>query len=349
MIVDDNVTNLKIGKNALPNTYDVFTIPSAAKMFDLMARKKPDLILLDVDMPDMDGFEALKILRSKLETKDIPVIFLTALDHPDHELKGLGLGAIDYITKPFQPALLRKRVEVHLTLSLQKLTLESQRLELENYNQNLRQMVDEKTSKVLELQIAILKTMADLVESRDLITGEHMEQTQKGLGVMIEGLVDLGLFREELQSWNIDLLLESSLLHDVGKIAISDSILKKPAPLTALEFEEMKKHTIYGVKIIEKIQAYASESDFLQYAKIMAGTHHEKWDGSGYPDGLIGEDIPLKGRLMAIADVYDALVAVRPYKKAFSKTKAIEIIISGRGTHFDPVLTDVFQQVCDKF
>jgi putative two-component system response regulator len=349
MIVDDNVANLKLGKMALAGLYDVFTIPSAVKMLDLLERKAPSLILLDIDMPGMDGYEAIEALKSDPKTRDIPVIFLTALDHQDNELKGLSLGAVDYVTKPFQPALLRQRVELHLTLGEQRRKLESQRLELKRYNLDLMDMVAAKTNEVLELQIAILKTVADLVESRDVITGEHMEQTQKGLSVMIAAIKELGLFRDEIEEWDIPLFLESSLLHDVGKIAISDAILKKPGPLTAEEFEDMKLHTVYGVMIIEKIQSYASESDFLRYAKELAGTHHEKWNGQGYPGGLKGEAIPLKGRLMALADVYDALVAVRPYKKAFPKEEAVRIIIEGRGTHFDPVIVDVFEQVADQF
>jgi putative two-component system response regulator len=349
MIVDDNVANLKLGKGALSGDYDVFTMPSAAKMLDLLERKRPDLILLDIDMPDMDGYEALTRLQDNPATAEIPVIFLTALDHMDNELKGLSLGAVDYVVKPFQTALLKQRVKLHLNLARHRRELETQRLELRRYNLDLAKMVEAKTGEVLELQNAILKTVADLVESRDLITGEHMEQTQRGLSVMVESLRELGLFREEIETWDLPLFLESSLLHDVGKIAISDSILKKPGPLTAEEFEVMKLHTVYGVRIIEKIHSYASESDFLRYARTLAGTHHEKWDGSGYPDGLAGEDIPLKGRLMALADVYDALVAVRPYKKAFPKPQAVKIILEGRGTHFDPVLVDVFEQVADKF
>ena len=349
MIVDDNVANLKLGKGALAGAYDVFTIPSAEKMLDLLKRKKADLILLDVDMPSMDGYEALGKLKEDPDTADIPVIFVTALDQLDNELKGLSLGAVDYVAKPFQPQLLRQRVDLHLKLSEQRRTLERQRVELRRYNLDLKKMVQDKTGEVLALQIAILKTVADLVETRDDITGEHMEHTQKGLSVMLDALSELGLFRDELEAWDIPLLLESSLLHDVGKIAISDAILKKPGKLTAEEFEAMKLHTVYGVRIIEKIQAYAADSDFLRYARILAGTHHEKWDGSGYPDGLSGEDIPLKGRLMALADVYDALVAVRPYKPALPKAEAVRIIIDGRGTHFDPVLVDVFQQVAGKY
>jgi putative two-component system response regulator len=187
------------------------------------------------------------------------------------------------------------------------------------------------------------------VESRDDITGGHVERTQRGLAVMVEGLQDFGLYLDQMQDWDTELLLQSSQLHDVGKISISDAILNKPGKLTPEEFEEMKKHTAFGVKIIEKIEAGTSENDFLKHAKIFAGTHHEKWDGSGYPAGLSGEDIPLQGRLMAIADVYDALVSERPYKKAFTKEEAVRIILESKGTHFDPVLADVFEQVADRF
>jgi putative two-component system response regulator len=355
MIVDDNIANLKIAKIALSDAFDVFTVPSAVKMFDLLKRNKPALILLDIDMPEMDGYAAIKILKESPDTRDIPVIFLTAKSDSESELEGLTLGAIDYISKPFLPPLLLKRVELHLTVESQKhkleaqaRALEEQREQLQDFNENLQKMVEAKTQKVLELQNAILKTVADLVESRDDITGGHVERTQHVLSVMVSALEELGLYREQMEGWNIELLLQSSQLHDVGKIAISDQILNKPGKLTTEEFDEMKKHTTFGVTIVIKIEANTSESDFLKHAKIFAGTHHEKWDGSGYPAGLSGEEIPLQGRLMAIADVYDALVSERPYKKAFSHEEAVRIIIDGRGTHFDPVLTDVFQQIADQ-
>ncbi|MFP3155169.1 response regulator [Lachnospiraceae bacterium ZAX-1] len=349
IIVDDNIANLRIGKTALADTYDVFTVLSAAKLFDLLERNQPDMILLDVDMPEMDGYKTIRILKSKPETRDIPVIFLTAKSDPDNELEGLSLGAIDYIAKPFLPPLLRKRVEVHLTVEVQKRTLEAQALELQYFNKNLQRLVEEKTGKVFELQKTILKTVADLVESRDDITGGHVERTQCGLKLLVETLQEVGLYRDEMQNWDIELLTQSSQLHDVGKIAISDQILNKPGKLTPEEFEEMKKHTTIGVKIIERIQASTSESDFLTHAKIFAEAHQEKWDGSGYPAGLAGDEIPLQGRLMAIVDVYDALVSTRPYKKAFSHEEAKRIIIEGKGTHFDPVLVEVFEQMSDQF
>jgi putative two-component system response regulator len=210
-------------------------------------------------------------------------------------------------------------------------------------------MVDEKTGRVLELQGAILSTLANLVESRDDITGGHVQRTRRQLGILAAALQDFGLYREETAGWDIELFLQSSQLHDVGKISIRDSILLKPGRLTPEEFEEMKRHSIFGVRIIESIGANTSESDFLMHSKIFARAHHEKWDGTGYPDGLRGEEIPLQGRLMAIADVYDALISDRPYKKAFSHDEASRIIINGSGTHFDPVLIDVFKEVKNQF
>ncbi|MCL2011050.1 MAG: response regulator, partial [Synergistaceae bacterium] len=304
MIVDDNIANLKIAKNALTEPYEVFTVPSAAKMFDLLERNKPNLILLDIDMPEMDGYEAIKLLKANPAVSDIPVIFLTSMSSQENELEGLSLGAVDYISKPFMPRLLRKRVELHLTVEFQKLRLEEQTKklkaqgeELKHFNENLQKMVAEKTDKVLKLQSAILKTVADLVESRDDATGGHVERTQHGLRTLINGLEDLGLYRDQLDEWDIELMLQSSQLHDVGKIAITDGILNKPGRLTEEEFEEMKKHAALGVKIIERIEGETPDNDFLKYAKIFAGTHQEKWDGSGYPNGLAGEDIPLPGRL----------------------------------------------------
>jgi putative two-component system response regulator len=356
MIVDDNVANLRVARNSLSDSYVVYTAPSAAKMFDLLKYNKPDVILLDIDMPEMDGYEAIKILKADRDTRNIQVIFLTAKNSPENELEGLSLGAVDYISKPFMPELLRKRVDLHITVDTQKRLLEyqtkileEQGIELKRFNENLQKMIDEKTDNVLKLQRAILKTVADLVENRDCVTGSHIARTQHGLMVLLNGLKNQGVYRDQIYEWDMDLLLDSCQLHDVGKIAISDYILNKPARLTADEYEEMKKHTVVGVKIIEKIEGEIPDSDFLKYAKIFAGTHQEKWDGTGYPSGLTGEAIPLPGRLLAIADVYDALVSERPYKKPCSHEEAVRIILEGKGTHFDPVLVDVFERVADQF
>jgi len=342
ILVDDNPANLRIGKNVLSEKYAVATAPSAEKMFVLLENNIPAMILLDVDMPETNGYEAIKILKSKPETKDIPVVFLTARTDSDDELEGLSLGAIDYITKPFQPPLLLKRIEVHLLV-------EEQRKELQYFNENLQKMVEEKTENVIELQNALLKTIAELVECRDDITGGHIERTQRGIKILLEEIEKSGVYKEETKGWDRDLILQSCQLHDVGKISISDNILKKPEKLNNEEYNEMKKHASFGEQIIEKIETLAKESDFLDYAKIFAASHHEKWNGSGYPRGLKGEDIPLLGRIMAIADVYDALTSVRPYKEAFSHEEAVRIITENSGIQFDPALVEVFARTADRF
>jgi len=356
VIVDDNIANLRIGKNALSAAYDVYTVLSAEKMFALLQKNKPQLVLLDVDMPVMDGYAAIRLLKSNPMTKDIPVIFLTGKSDERSELEGLSLGAIDYIAKPFSPPLLRKRIEVHLMLEAQKRmledqadTLELQAQALKNFNENLQNLVEEKTEKVITLQNAILQTVADLVESRDSTTGGHIARIQHGIGILANALRERGLYEEDMQGWALEQLVESSQLHDVGKIAISDVILNKPGKLDAEEFAEIKKHAQLGVRIIERIEALTPGSDFLWHAKVCSGSHHEKWDGTGYPQGLSGTDIPLQGRLMAVADVYDALVSRRPYKEALCHEDAVDIILAGRGTHFDPVLTDLFEDMSDCF
>jgi putative two-component system response regulator len=290
----------------------------------------------------MSGYEAIQVLKKDPRTAGIPVLFLTSKADTSSELEGFTLGAVDYIAKPFSPQLLLKRVDVHVLV-------ETQKRELRHMNENLQQIVDEKTGAVLELQNAVLKTMSNLVESRDDVTGGHVERTERFLGFLVEEMLKQGVYREVLDTWDIKLFLQSAQLHDVGKIAIRDNILMKPAPLTKEEFEEMKKHTSFGETVIEKIQQSARESVFLTHAKIMAGTHHEKWDGSGYPRGIAGVNIPMQGRLMAVVDVYDALISERPYKKAFSPEQAVQTIKAGSGTQFDPALMDVFVTAAARF
>jgi len=341
MLVDDNLANLMVGKEALSHAYSVITVPSASKMFELLARYTPELILLDVDMPGLNGYEAIKVLKSNYKTKDIPIIFLTGMNDAASELKGLDLGAIDYIIKPFSSPLLKKRVETHIMV-------EKQRKKLQDYNENLQKMVVDKTQTILKLQNKVLRAMAELVEGRDTVTGNHIERTQICLGVLISAMFESGVYREETNGWDIGLLLQSSQLHDVGKIAIQDSILKKPGKLTAAEFEQMKKHVIYGVNFIEKLEEDEEDSLFLKYAKIFAHYHHERWNGSGYPNKLVGTDIPLLGRLMAIVDVYEALISERCYKPALDHQAAVNIIVRGRGTDFDPLLIDLFKQCSEQ-
>jgi len=212
-------------------------------------------------------------------------------------------------------------------------------------NENLQNIVEERTEKIVRLQNSILKTMSNLVEYRDFVTGGHIERTQYGVSLLLDEIKKQELFAEIINDWDMNLILQSVQLHDVGKIAISDLILNKPAQLTQEEYDEMKKHTIFGFKIIERMEAESGESELLNHAKIFALTHHEKWDGTGYPNGLHGDNIPLQGRIMAIADVYDALTSDRPYKKAFTHEDAVKIMIDGKGTQFDPVLIDLFVRI----
>ena len=341
-LVDDDLTSLKIADDTLSAFYNVFTLSSGALLLKMIERHTPDLILLDVEMPEMNGYETIKRLREKQGIGYVPVIFLTAKSDGESELEGLSLGAIDYIIKPFSPPLLLKRIEVHLLV-------ESQRKELINFNNNLVQMVDEKTKAVVDLRNAVLKTMAELVECREDITGAHIERTQKYVSILLSAILERGLYKEETSAWDIDLLLQSAQLHDVGKVVIKDNVLLKPGRLTAEEFEQIKQHTTFGEEVIDRIKKNSAAHAFLDYAKVFAGSHHEKWDGSGYPRGLKGNDIPLLGRVMAIADVYDALVSDRPYKKPYTHDEAVRIIRKDKGTHFDPDIVDIFEGVSDKF
>jgi putative two-component system response regulator len=316
-------------------------------LFKILEKTTPDLILLDIEMPEMSGYEVIKKLREMPKVRDIPVIFLTAKNDDGSELEGLSLGAIDYISKPFSPPLLVKRIENHLKLEIQK-------KQLQEFNDSLQEIVRAKTKNIVDLQQVLIRSMADLVEQRDENTGGHVERTQNYVRILLEACIEQNVYKEEIDALqDKEYFLQSTLLHDVGKIHIQDRILLKPARLDEAEFEVMKDHARYGEKIIQdsinEMARRGSQSTFLEHAKIFAGTHHEKWDGSGYPRQLSGLNIPLHGRVMAIADVYDALITQRPYKKPFSHEEAAQIIIEGRGKHFDPKLVDVFVSVQDRF
>lgn len=342
ILVDDQITNLTVGRDALSKMYEVYTVPSGEKLLMLLKKVIPDMILLDIEMPEMNGYETIRIIKKDAETASIPVIFLTARTDPGSELEGLSLGAIDYISKPFSPPLLLKRIELHLLVVQQK-------KELKNYNDNLEDMIRQKTETIFELQDAIMETMAELVECRDGATGGHIGRTKKYLKILIDELLAKKMFHEQSSLWNVDQMILSAQLHDVGKIAVSDDILQKPGKLTEDEFAKMKLHTVFGEEVIKKIQTKTRNHEFLDYAKTLTLYHHEKWDGSGYPYGLVGTDIPLPARLMAIVDVYDALVSERPYKKSFTHEEAVNIIKNGKDTQFDPVLVDLFLSVENKF
>ncbi len=343
MVVDDNQVSLTIARNMLKAQYKVYALPSAAQLLELLETVTPALILLDIEMPGMSGFDVVNILKADSRHADIPVIFLTAMSEEMNELEGLSLGAVDYVTKPFSAAILRKRIENHLLI-------EEQKAALQKHADSLVGIVKKKTAQVSGLQNSIIKILAELVEFRDVFTGEHISRTQKYMELLINRMVEDGLHTEDVLSWgDMDAIISSTQLHDLGKIFISDAILNKPGRLTAEEFDIMKTHAAKGVEALRRLEKDEDVLFFLQHAEAIIGTHHEKWDGSGYPAGLKGEGIPLLGRLMAIADVYDALTSERPYKKPFTTEEAGKIIIEGAGKHFDPKLVGVFRKVAGEF
>jgi len=341
-IVDDDMTNLTIGADTLSDSYNIFTFISGKLLLKKLEKYIPDMILLDVDMPDMDGYEVINKIKGDDKTSNVPVIFLTAKSDCESELEGLSLGAIDYIIKPFSPPLLRKRIEVHLLV-------ESQKTKLQDFNMNLMRMVEAKTRTVIELQNAILSTMTKLVDRRDDITGGHIDRTQRYMYILLNKMHDIDQYKDESSTWDMDLVVQSTRLHDIGKIAIRDNILLKPGKLTDEEFEIIKTHASIGEDAITEIENNTSEHKFLEYSKVFVATHHERWDGSGYPRGLKGGETPLLGRAMALVDVYDALVSVRPYKEPFTHEEAVEIISEESGAHFDPDIVDIFLSVSEQF
>jgi putative two-component system response regulator len=334
-VVDDNDTNLAVAKDVLKDQYRVMTLPSAEKMFTLMSKIKPDLILLDIEMPDVDGFETLEKLKADGAHADIPVVFLTSRMDVPTEARGFQRGVVDFITKPFSAPVLLNRIKTHL-----------------NIDELIRErtgQLQERTEQLQRLQNGIVFVLADMVENRDTGTGGHRERTAQYLKILIDALKARGLSLDMLSKLDLDLLISSARLHDIGKITISDTVLNKPGKLTDEEYAIMKTHTVEGERIIDEMVLRTENVDFLHHAKLFAGYHHERWDGKDYPHGLEGENIPLQGRIMAIADVYDALVSERPYKGSFSHEKAVSIIMEGAGTQFDPFFADAFLSVTDQF
>jgi len=334
LVVDDNATNLAVAEKTLENNYLVITLSSAVKMFAALEKIKPDLILLDINMPETDGFEAIKRLKSNDLYSEIPVIFLTGHSETEIEARGIELGAVDFIIKPFSVPVLVNRIKNHLHID-------------ELIRERTAQL-SERTAQLARLQNGIVFTLADVIENRDKNTGGHIDRTTKYIKILIDALMERRLFSDEIQSWNLDSAISSARLHDLGKIVIPDFILNKPAKLTEEEFEVIKTHPGAGERIIDNMESRTGNAEFLQYAKLFTAYHHEKWDGTGYPYGLKEYNIPLHGRIMAIVDVYDALTAERPYKKGVSNEEAIRIIGDSAGSHFDPQIAAAFCEIKDK-
>jgi putative two-component system response regulator len=329
LLVDDNATNLKILHETLDNLgYHLLVAKNGKGALAIAQKTILSLILLDIMMPEMDGYEVCQRLKADEKTKDIPVIFITALSDDADEARGLTLGAVDYITKPFNPDLVRARVRNHL--------------ELKRYQDYLEQLVKERTREIALTQAITIESLATLAEYRDPETGGHIKRTQNYVKALAMHLKEHPRFRDELDDESIELLYRSAPLHDVGKVGVPDHILLKPGKLTDDEFAEMKKHTKYGHDALHITEQKLGKNSYLRCAREIAFSHQEKWDGSGYPLGLKADEIPISGRLMALADVYDALISKRIYKPPLPHEEAVRIITDGSRIHFDPDVVDAF-------
>ena len=339
LVVDDDKTNLTLAQKILLPFYRIAACNSGMAALKYLENNHPDLILLDINMPDMDGFEVMEQLKTMPETKEIPVIFLTADNLAETEVKCFQMGAIDFVAKPFVPDILLSRV--------------GKTIELEQYRHNLENMVKEQAEKITEdalrlskIQESVIVGMANLIESRDGSTGKHVKNTQTYVKMIADELYRRKLFASELTPEYIQELCKAAPLHDVGKIKVPDAILQKPGKLTPEEFDTMKMHTTYSRKIIQTIIGDVEDESYVRIVEDIAMYHHERWDGTGYPTGLAGDNIPLSARIMAVADVFDALYEERCYKPPIRPLERImQIMSEARGTQFDPVIIDVFMEM----
>ena len=357
LVVDDTGENLTVIGGLLQPFFRVRVANSGMRALKVArSDPRPDLILLDVMMPEMDGYAVLAELRQDPYTRDIPVMFVTAMDGDQDEEYRLSLGAVDYITKPIRPAILLARVRTHLELK-------DARDWLRDQNGYLEGEVSRRMRENDLIKDVSLNALALLAEKRDNETGNHLYRTQAYVEALMQQLQDHPRFRHALSAAQRQLIAKAAPLHDIGKVGIPDQILLKPARLTPEEFEIMKTHSLIGAEAIEAaIERVVGDDrarldelqgstplDFLVVARHIALGHHEKWDGSGYPQGLRGDAIPIPARLMALADVFDALTCKRHYKKAFPLEQAVALLVEGRGTHFDPDVVDAFLAIQDRF
>ena len=346
LVIDDTADNLFLIANLLKPFYNVLVANSGEKGLAYIrnnAKQQPDLILLDIIMPELSGYDVLQQLKQDPLTQFIPIIFLTAMSNPEDEKKGLELGAVDYITKPISSPILFARIKTQLQNRAMREFLLDRNLFLEHE-------IQKRTQEISAIKMVTILAMTSLAETRDTDTGNHITRTQHYVKLLAKHLQKHPKFSTILTDTLIETLFRSAPLHDIGKIGIPDAILLKKGKLNPEEFEIMKTHSFLGYKAICKAEDQLDvQVDFLKIAKEIAYTHHEKWDGTGYPQGLKEDAIPLSGRLMALADVYDALICRRIYKEKIPHDDAVNIIKQGRGSHFDPDILDAFLELQSDF
>jgi putative two-component system response regulator len=343
LVVDDTPDNLSLMSGLLRDLYTIKVAHNGERALQLARSAPPDLILLDIMMPGMSGYEVCAVLKQDPLTRNVPVIFLTAMSATEDETKGLEMGAADFITKPVNPPVVLARVATQLHVKAAADFLHDQ-------NAYLESEVQRRGRELSAIQDVTILAMASLAETRDNDTGNHIRRTQHYMRCLANHLRNHPRFSSFLTERTIDMLYKSAPLHDIGKVGIPDRILLKPGRFEPHEFEIMKTHCKLGRDAIQHAEDQLGLAvDFLSFAKEIAYGHQEKWDGSGYPEGLAGDDIPISARLMAVADVYDALISRRVYKEGMPHEKAMAIIREGRGSHFDPDMVDAFVAVAEEF
>ena len=342
LLVDDTESNTDVLVEILGDDYDIAVATDGPTAIETALQEHPDLVILDVMMPGMNGYEVCRRLKSNEWTAETPVIFATTLGETEAEEKGLSLGAVDYLVKPVNPAITRARVSTHLSLK-------SAKDELARQNSILEFRVIERTKELQLTQDVTIEALGGLAETRDNETGYHIRRTQHYVRRLAVELRRQGLYTDLLTEAYIKLLFKSAPLHDIGKVGVPDAILLKPGKLTDKEWIEMRKHTTYGYEALARAEKTLGTSSFLSLAKEVTISHHERWDGGGYPHALRGEGVPLSGRIMAVADVYDAVTTKRVYKSASSHEKAVDIISGDAGSAFDPDVAGAFEAVSDAF
>ncbi len=343
MLVDDTPANLEVLREMLQDQgYRVLVFPSGETALKALGRNVPDLILLDIMMPDMDGFEVCRRIKDEERLRDIPVIFISALDDTANKIRAFTEGGVDYITKPFQERETLARVDIHIRLRRMQ-------QELREYSLHLERLVSEKVREISSSQMATIHAMSKLAEYRDDQTGKHIERTRELCRMLARKLRENPRYSPRIDDSFVDNIYHAAPLHDIGKVGIPDAILLKPGKLTEQEFEIIKKHAVIGGTTLGCVKDKYPQNEFIKMGIALAMFHHEKWDGTGYPEGLAGEEIPLSARIMALVDVYDALRSERPYKKPFPHGESCRIIREGRGTHFDPAVVDAFLSIETRF
>jgi putative two-component system response regulator len=343
LVVDDQPKNLQlVGTMLRSKGYQVVPAQSGAEALVAAAKHHPDLVLLDVMMPVMDGYEVCQRFKEDDALREIPILFVSALTETLDKVKAFEVGGVDYITKPFELEEVYARVETHLQLRRLQ-------IELEKHNRRLEALVEEKVREISDSQMATIFALAKLAEARDLATGQHIERVQLFCRLVAEKLSARPRYAQSINATYVQNIFQASPLHDIGKVGIDDDILRKPGKLTEDEFRTMKTHTTIGALTLEMVRAKYPRNAFINMGIAIARSHHERWDGSGYPNGLAGEDIPLSARIMTLADVYDALTSKRSYKTALTHEYAREFIGESSGSHLDPTVVDVFLEIEDEF